>query len=120
MVTSGWNCSPRARPTLNAWFASGVRASRFTPDGSVNRSKCQENHGPASITPGADVDSEIQPISGAGIGATDPPTAAASSCPPKQIPSVGTPSEIADRANAISSPTQVPIVPVSYTDHGAP
>ena len=55
-----------------------------------------------------------------GAAATDPPSAAASSCPPKQIPSTGTPSETADRVNAISSPTQLPIAAVSYTDQGAP
>jgi hypothetical protein len=119
-LTSGWNCSPRTRPTLNAWAATGVRAIRAAPGGSVNRSKCQENHGPAGIRPGADVASEIQPISGAGASDTDPPSAVASICPPKQIPSRGTPSAIADRTNAISSPIQVPIVAVSYTDHGAP
>ena len=62
---------------------------------------------------------DSHPISGMGARDTDPPTAAASNCPPKQIPSVGTPSEISDRAYSISSETQG-IVTVSYTDQIAP
>ncbi len=109
-----------------------MRASTGTPSGSENRSKCQENHGPASIRSGADVDrfgadggdagdatgvtagvTVIQPISGTGASDTLPPTAAASICPPKQIPSTGSPRVIAERANAISSGIQAPVVAVS-------
>ena len=118
--TSGWNCRPSERPVQKAWSAAAVRLSTAAVGGVVNRSKCQENHGPGSISPDGSSETGIHPISGVGAAATDPPSAAASSCPPKQIPSTGTPSETADRANAISSPTQLPIVAVSYTDQAAP
>ena len=74
------------------------------------------------MSPGsADVSAatDSQPISAIGARSTRPPTAAASSCPPKQMPSVGTPSEMSDRAYSISSATQG-IVVVSYTDQMAP
>ena len=71
------------------------------------------------MSAGSSEATDTQPISGIGARDTEPPTAAASICPPKQIPSVGTPSEISDRAYAISSVIHG-IVAVSYTDHAAP
>src|SRR5262249_5050221 len=50
---------------------------------------------------------------------TCPPTAAASICPPKQIPSVGTPCVISERAYLISSAIHG-IAAVSCTDQIAP
>jgi hypothetical protein len=97
-VTSGWNCSPSARPCTNAWLARAVRASTGTCAGSVNRSKCHDSHGPESMSPGALELTDSQPTSGIGARSTRPPTAAASTCPPKQIPSGGTPTEISERA----------------------
>ena len=71
------------------------------------------------MSAGSSEASDTQPISGTGARSTWPPTAAASICPPKQIPSVGTPSEISARAYSISSVIHG-IVSVSYTDHAAP
>src|SRR5689334_8994186 len=61
-----------------------------------------------------------QPISGVAERATLPPCAAASSWPPKQMPSTGTPAASALRSCSISGSTQLPISAWSYADQGEP
>ena len=119
-VSSGWNCTASERPTVNAWSASADLAMTGTPAGGVNRSECHWNHGPR-VDQGWDVRINDSPADLRLRRARHrPPTAAASIWPPKQIPSTGTPSRMACRVKAISSPIQVPIAASSYTDHTAP
>ena len=57
-----------------------------------------------------------QPISARPAGSTVPPSAAARTCAPKQIPSTGTPAESARRSQASSSSIQARASPSSYTE----
>jgi len=49
------------------------------------------------MSAGSSEATQLQPTSGMGARETVPPTAVARTCPPKQMPSTGTPSEISDR-----------------------
>ena len=118
--SSGWNCSASARPSTNACDELAVRAISTAPGGSVQRSKCHWNHGPPGTRSGLSLSTSYQPISGVSDRATDPPNACASSWPPKQTPSVGTPASAASRTSCISAPTQVRRSASSYTGHRAP
>jgi hypothetical protein len=120
MVSSGWNWTARVRPSVQACEQCSLQATSSAPGGSTIASLWNWNHGPGGTSAGSDVVTSVQPISQPGARVTPPPRATDIACPPKQIPSTGTPASCACRSMASSGASQEPIVAWSSTDHGAP
>ena len=119
-VSSGWNCTASERPSTNACEARGVRASSRARGGRRPTVLVPLEPGPGGHERGVvGLDARASRSRARATRSTDPPSAAASSCPPKQIPSTGTPPACARRSIASSAATQA-AMPSSVTDHGAP
>ena len=121
---SGWNCTPHADPTRNAWYGYiGDDASHTAPRGRSTtasacmlgcgvrwRSSASAATGPTTASPTASgrQRTSARPASRPGGAATwtRPPRATASSWAPRQMPSVGTPRVLASASSARSSGSQ--------------
>ena len=85
-------------------------------------SSCQANHGPAGSR--SAVSTVTQPISGVWSRCTEPPSAAASACAPKQMPSTGSASQpraaTRSRARPTSGPSPRAVAPEPSAITGSP
>ena len=102
-MTSGWNCTPRLRPTVNACTHRSSAASTRGRDGWLDAVVVPLHPRARRADRTTSPSSGCQPICGRSARTTCPPWAVASAWAPKQIPSTGTSAASARRRKSSSS-----------------